>query len=110
MTIDKSAKWWVGTSSDDTKEYLEAYSADNYKASEFRPAKCSCGNYGFGLFADDDEGCAKRICVSCGREQFICDREEYWTAASPAEWKCECGSTKANIGVGFSLYEDCEIR
>jgi hypothetical protein len=111
MSIDKSAKWWVGTSAEDIKEYLEAYSADNYKASVFRLATCSCSHDAFHLLADDDEGCAKRICTSCGREQFICDSDEYWTAASPEEWKCiECGSTKTNIGVGFSLYEDGEIR
>ena len=111
MSIDKSAKWWVGTGSEDIKEYLEAFSADSYKASEFRLANCDCGSNTFRLFADDHEGCAKRICESCGKEHFICDSGEYWASAAPEEWKCiECGSTKANIGVGFSLYEDGEIR
>ena len=111
MSIDKSAKWWIGTNSYDIKEYLEAYSADGYKVSEFRTPKCSCGSDVFTLLADDDEGCAKRTCASCGEEKFIGDSDEYWADASPEKWKCvECESTNANIGVGFSLYEDGEIR
>jgi hypothetical protein len=111
MSIDKSGKWWVGKQPDDLKEYLEAYSGDGYKVHEFRLARCACGNETFHLFADDNEGCAKRTCTSCGTSQFICDSQEYWSESEPAEWKCiECGSTSANVGVGFSLYEDGEIR
>ncbi|MFY9660890.1 MAG: hypothetical protein WAJ97_09730 [Terriglobales bacterium] len=111
MSIDKSGKWWIGTSVDDLREYLEAYSADNYCIHEFRPAKCKCGGETFELLADDDEGCAKRTCTSCAIGKFICDSEEYWSDATPEQWKCiECGSTSANIGVGFSLYEDGEVR
>jgi hypothetical protein len=111
MSIDRSGKWWIGTSSGDIKEYLEAYSADSYKSSEFRGAKCPCGSDTFYLFADDGEGCAKRTCSSCGASQFICDSEEYSADASLEQWKCAgCGSSMANIGVGFSLYEDGEVR
>ncbi len=43
--------------------------------------------------------------------QFICDSEEYWSDATPEQWKCiECGFTSANVGIGFSLYEDGEVR
>jgi hypothetical protein len=110
MSINKSGKWWVGTNSFDIKEYLQAYSADGYGVAEFRAAKCSCGHDVFTLFADDNEGCAMRTCVSCGKETFICDSDEYSSDASPEQWKCECGSTSGNVGVGFSLYEDGEIR
>jgi hypothetical protein len=111
MSVDKSGKWWIGTSPNDVKEFLDAYSAESYSIAEFRPAKCRCGSDVFGLFADDDEGCAKRACALCGKEEFICDSGEYWADASPEEWNCiECGSADANVGVGFSLYEDGEIR
>jgi hypothetical protein len=111
MSIDKSVKWWIGTNSSDIKEYLEAYAADGYSVSEFRLAKCTCGSEVFTLLADDNEGCAKRICASCGQEMFICDSGEFWADASPEEWKCiGCGSNNANLGVGFSLYDDGEIR
>ena len=73
--------------------------------------KCTCGSEVFRLLADDNEGCAKRICASCANEALICDSAEYWDDAAPEEWKCiECGSTTANVGVGFSLYDDGEIR
>lgn len=111
MSIDKSGKWWVGTRPEDIKEYLEAYSAEGYPTSEFRKSKCGCGSEVFELWADDEEGCAKRTCISCGQERLICDSEEYWQDASPERWKCvECGSTGANVGVGFSLYDGGELR
>lgn len=111
MSIDKSGKWWVGNSPHDLKEYLESYFAENYRSQTFRLAKCSCGSETFELLADDGEGCAKRICSSCREEHFICDSEEYWSEATPEKWKCvECGSVTANVGVGFSLYDDGEVR
>lgn len=113
MSIDKAGKWWVGSSPEDIKEYLEAYSAppEGYGTQAFRQAKCECGSEDFELFADDDEGCARRICTFCGSEHFICDSEEFWAESAPEKWKCiECGSTRANVGVGFSLYDDGEIR
>jgi hypothetical protein len=113
MSIDKAGKWWVGSSPEDIKEYLEAYSAppEGYGTQAFRQAKCECGSENFELFADDDEGCAKRICGLCGSEHFICDSEEFWAESTPEKWKCvECGSTRANIGIGFSLYDHGEVR
>lgn len=87
------------------------YSAEGYGTQAFRQARCDCGSENFELLADDDEGCAKRLCASCGTEHFICDSEEYWAESAPEKWKCvECGSTSANVGVGFSLYDDGEIR
>jgi hypothetical protein len=111
MVIDKSSKWWVGGRPDDLGEYLEGYASEGYRVHEFRLAKCNCGSDTFRLFADDNEGCARRTCTSCDSSLFICDSGEYWSEAQPEEWKCsECGSTSANIGVGFSLYEDGEVR
>jgi hypothetical protein len=111
MSIDRSGKWWVGTDAGDIQEYLKAYSSDSYPIAEFRKATCTCGGDAFLLLADDDEGCARRMCTSCGEEKYICDSAEYWSDASPEEYKCvECNSAHANIGVGFSLYQDGEIR
>jgi hypothetical protein len=111
MAIDKSGKWWTSDQPQDVRGFLEAYSAEGYKVDDFRLALCECGSEVFNLWADDDEGCAKRVCLSCAKDHFICDSEEYWADSQPVEWKCiECGSTSANIGVGFSLYEDGEIR
>src|SRR5258707_2022663 len=111
MAVDSSGKWWIGDHPQDLKEYLAAYSSNSYKTDEFRLAECKCGSQEFSLWADADEGCAKRICLSCDEPHFICDSEEFWEESEPEEWKCvECGSRSANVGVGFSLYEDGEVR
>ena len=113
MTIDTSGEWWKGTKPTDIQEYLKAYSSDSgYKAEEFAISKCSCGSLEFELEADDNQGAAKRICLKCKKEHFICDSEEYWDDVEPENWECiECGSHVTNIGVGFSLYpEDKEIK
>lgn len=111
MSIDKSGKWWIGSHPEDIREYLIAFSSDGYVADDFRLAICDCGNPEFRLWADDGEGTAKRICSSCEKSHLICDSEEYWEVSTPVEWTCvECESKCANVGVGFSLFEDGEIR
>ena len=107
MSINTSGKWWIGSEPIDLKEYLEAYSADSDKVHESRLARCSCGSEVFRLEADDDDGVAKRTCSQRSAEHFICDSEEYWEDAEPKAWRCfECGTEDANVGVGFSLYDD----
>jgi hypothetical protein len=113
VSVDKTGKWWVGDQPNDIREFLEAYASDGYKIGEFRMSRCECGSERFLLWADDNEGCAERQCESCKRHDFICDSEEYWEDAKPEEWKCiECESNAkvCNVGVGFSLYEDGEVR
>jgi hypothetical protein len=111
MAIDKSGKWWIGSMAEDLREYLIAFSSEGYKIHDFRLAKCQFGSEDFYLWADDGEGTAKRICLSCESSHLICDSEEYWEDSMPIEWVCvECSSKLANFGVGFSLYEDGEIR
>jgi hypothetical protein len=106
VSIDKSGKWWVGSEPEDLRPYLEAYASEGYEVHEFRLARCSCGSNAFELFADDDEGTAKRICASCKSEHYICDSEEYWSECGPEQYRCECGSDFCNVGVGFSLYPE----
>ena len=61
----------------------------------------------FTLEGDDDEGVARRTCASCAQEHYICDSGEYWEEANTEKWFCiECHSQRANVGVGFSIYED----
>lgn len=113
MAIDRKPEWWVGDQPDDLREYLEAYAPEGYEVHEFRLSECTCGSNQFLLWADDNEGCAKRRCSSCGREHFICDSEDYWDDAAPDQWTClECNATgnSCNIAIGFSLYPDGEIR
>ena len=112
MSIDKSGKWWVGSTPEDIRGFLEAYASEGYEVHEFRLAKCDCGSGAFQLDADDNEGVAKRTCPNCQKVHFLCDSEEFAEDADFQHWKCvECASEFSNVGVGFSLYDDdSEIR
>ncbi len=107
MAIDTSGDWWVGSDAEDIAGFLENYSADTYKIDEFRLARCRCCSVNFRLEADDNEGVARRTCLQCGRQNFICDSGEYWEDAEPEVCRCvKCDSDRFNIGIGFSLYEN----
>ena len=111
MAIDTSGKWWVGTEPNDIAAYLDRYGAGNAAVSAFRLSECACSSVTFMLDADDDEGCAKRTCTRCAAEHLICDSADYWNEASPIRLHCvECKNEPANVGIGFSLYEDGEVR
>ena len=105
MTIDMSGRWWVGSEPRDARIYLIAYRAEGYPIHETRLCECPCGSIEFELFADRDEGVAKRLCA-CGREHLICDSQDVWDEAQSEKWSCtECGYEKCNVAVAFSLYE-----
>jgi hypothetical protein len=108
MAIDKSGKWWWGDGPQDLRDYLVAYSEDNCLATEFRLAMCACGSLVFSSEIDAHEGVARRKCVGCGIEHFLCDSQEVWDDASPKPWKCgtRCKSREANICIGFALRDD----
>jgi hypothetical protein len=106
--IDKSGRWWKGTTVNDLEEYLKAFSADSYPISEFRLSQCSCGGVRFFLRVEQDEGIAKRVCENCTAEHFICDSAEHREPGQRLKaFKCiTCKAKVANVGVGFSLYEN----
>ena len=105
MTIDDSGKkWWTGSDPLDIGDYLSALSAESYAISEFRLALCTCGSNRFFLKWLPDG--AQRTCADCGSANFIGDSEENWEG-KPKTYKCVgCRSPHANVGVGYSLYED----
>jgi hypothetical protein len=72
---------------------------------------CRCGGTVFELEGDQDEGCVRRTCAACGHSSFICDSGEYWDEAEPRKRRCpECRGTRYEVGVGFSLREEGEVR
>ncbi len=110
MAIDTSGKFWKGQNTDDLIEYIRLLTKEGYPTSKHVVAKCTCGKQHFQLTADQDEGCAKRICTSCGKETFICDSEEAWQDSSSKKLKCKCKTDIFEIVVGFSLRDDGEIK
>lgn len=111
MTIDKSGLWWVGTDAADLREHLAAYLEASDPLHEFRSSICPCGSDVFQLHLDDTEGAARRTCAHCRRQHFIGDSKEYWSEASPEQWRCtQCGSEQANVGVGYELNDEGDVR
>jgi hypothetical protein len=111
MAIDTSGKWWIGTEAGDIEGYLKAYAEGAHDVAAFRLARCTCGSVEFTLEADDNEGAARRACTGCETAHFICDSDEAWQDAEPESWACiECKSDRANVGCGFSLRDDGDVR
>ena len=105
MTIDTSGKWWIGSTPDDLREYLRAYTEDSYPIEEFRLSQCSCGGVIFLLHVEQDEGIARRTCIQCHGKHWIADSaENYEKGLRLKKFKCiACKSPNTNVGVGFCL-------
>lgn len=110
MAIDKSGKWWKGQNADDLVDYVRLLTQQGYPATKFAIAKCACGTDCFRLYADQNEGCAKRQCTSCGKEVFICDSEDASEEASLQKVGCKCQKDVFDLAVGFSLRDTGEIK
>lgn len=109
--IEFPQRVWVGDRPEDIADYLTAYADDSYPVHAFRIATCSCGSLEFELEADDNEGTARRTCAVCGKRHPICESEEYWDGSRFEKWQCvDCQSSDANVGVGFSLDPQGEVR
>jgi hypothetical protein len=110
MAIDTSGKWWKGANFADLAEYVRLLTADGYPAERVIQSICACGNPTFHLLADQDAGCAQRICTACRQVVFIGDSAEYWADAEPKEVSCPCKQRVFEIGVGFSFREQGEVK
>jgi hypothetical protein len=110
QVIDRTGQWWTGEDFAVLAEYLRVMTAEGYPANRILQSVCSCGGTTHRLRADPFEGVAQRSCVRCGTSAFIADSEEEWSEAQPEPWRCVCGNDTAQLGVGFSLKGDGEIR
>ena len=108
--IDRSGTWWTGESFDDLREYVVDFTAGGYPAGPIVQSSCECGGTVFGLRLDDEEGCAQRRCDACGAEALLADSDEYWDDAEPDDAACPCGGERFELGVGFSLRDDGDVR
>src|SRR4051794_23792822 len=108
--IDRSGEWWTGSEFGDLITYLREFTAQGYPAGSVVQSTCDCANRVFSLELDGDEGCARRICKSCGRAAFIADSAGYWKEADPEEAQCPCGEEAFEIGAAFSLRDEGDVR
>jgi len=98
MTIDKSGKWWRGTTAEDIDAYLMDYTSPSYAADRFEHARCTCGEDRFSLEVDDEQGCARRTCAACRKQHFMLDSDEHSSDASLEECACPCGGENFQFG------------
>lgn len=109
--IDRSGEWWKGSTFDDLAEFLKEFSAATGDPSERTiQSRCGCGHEAFGLVVDDEAGCARRTCNACGSAEYLLDSEEHWEDADPGEAACPCGGEQFEVGVGFALRDDGDVR
>ena len=55
MAIEKSGKWWKGTTPEDALEYLQALEPGGYTVDEVLPQRCECGSGVFLLYQSQDD-------------------------------------------------------
>lgn len=108
--IDRSGPLWRGGSFEDLADYVREYTSASYPAGRVVQSRCSsCAATTFAMRVDDEEGCAVRRC-GCGTSAFIADSAEYADDADLGEAACPCGATTFEVGVGFSVHDDGDIR
>jgi len=113
MSINTQGEFWIGSEPADIHNFLQAYTSDGYAIHEFRLCHCSCGSQVFKLEASVGDAAARRTCSRCERTHFMLDSEKCWdnTEEEPQLLECtKCGSTETNVGVGFSLYQEGQVK
>jgi hypothetical protein len=111
MAIDATGQFWSGENFDDLAEYLREYQAGGYSVGRVGELACSgCAKKTFNVAADHTEGCARVRCVACNTDTYIADSSEFAADADLAECSCPCGGQTFNVGVGYALREDGEVR
>jgi hypothetical protein len=114
VAIDTSGRWWTGSRPQDIASYLEEYTGlhEAYPATAFRLIRCPCRSLEFRVARA--LAVTRRVCAGCRRTKFICRSRADWEEARREEriapYRCAgCGSTKANITVGFAAYDDPKV-
>ena len=112
MAIDTSGKWWVGSSASDLDGYLVEFSAQQSDvADRVMHSLCDvCQGDVFHLQVDDNEGCSKRTCDSCGAVSFMLDSAEFAEDAELEACACPCGGEAFNLAVGYAMRDDGDVR
>ena len=111
VTINRIQQWWRGTEAADLDELLREFAAASYPVNRVAHAKCSnCDAAVFDVVLDDEEGCARRTCGTCGSSLLMLDSQDTVDSADLGQAACPCGGERFEIAVGFALRDDDEIR
>lgn len=111
VTVDKSGQYWRGEDLADLAEYLRAFQAGGYRVVDVAESVCAgCTGRAFRVLADDEEGCALRICVTCAASVYIADSAEHAQDADLRPCECPCSRDTFATAVGFARRPSQEIR
>lgn len=105
MTISRKSGHWFGTDDADIETEIVRYSKLNeYEATRFARAICTCGSASFKLGSDEEAGAARRACTACGESKLMGDSAEYVAAADLDNHTCICDYEDFGITSGVALY------
>ncbi|MEU8241335.1 hypothetical protein AB0C07_24070 [Actinoplanes missouriensis] len=111
MAIDTSGEYWRGADLADLAEYLGEFRAGGYPVGHVVESVCAgCHGRAFRLSADDDAGCAERVCVNCGVAAFLADSAEHADDADLEVCECPCGADTFAVALGLAYRSDQEVR
>jgi len=111
MAIDTSGQYWRGEDLADLTDYLHEFQAGGYPVVDVVESVCAnCTGRNFRLTADDEEGCAQRVCVTCGAAAYIADSAEHADDADLQPCECPCGGDTFAVAIGFARRSDQEVR
>lgn len=108
MSLTKNGEHWYSDNQSHIREVIVEYSISSYIATHFADAVCICGNNTFGLYIDNNEGVAIRVCNKCFEDHPIADSGEYMDDSEEEECACPCSGESFEITVGVALYVDSE--
>jgi hypothetical protein len=109
MTIDKSGKWWKGTSQSDALEYLNELQPGGYPVDEVLPQHCQCGSTTFRVYRSTDDELSYLVCSDCGVKNFVTDSEEHDAGHKYELTKCPCRCTRSRVFLGVHSIGDKSV-
>lgn len=109
MAIDKSGKWWKGSTQADILEYLNELNPGGYAVDEVLPQTCECGGSTFRVHRNIDQELCYLVCSVCRSKTFVTDAEEYDLGEGYDLIKCSCGNTRMRVFLGVHSIDDIFI-
>ena len=111
MAIGRSGQRRPETAAAELDAYLREFQAGGYPVTQVVHVACArCGGSEFGVRVDDDAGYADRTCQLCGDRCVMLDAPDVAEDADPGDAACPCGGERFDVGVGFALRADGEVR
>ncbi|MBL8822651.1 MAG: hypothetical protein JNJ77_08705 [Planctomycetia bacterium] len=108
MALDKSGKWWKGSTAADALEYLNELEPGGYSVDEVLPQSCACGCVTFQVFRNDNE-LSYLVCSECRTKSFVTDSEQHDEGETYELIKCSCKNKRMRVFLGVHSISDKEV-